>query len=305
MAIFELTSNAIKPVEESRFSTLNLRERDDLQRLLRDNISMIETGLLVISEEFGEWDDARRRIDLLAIDQDANLVVIEIKRTDDGGHMELQAIRYAAMISTMTFDKAVGHYRVFLQQAGDSETDARENILSFLDWEEPDEDRFAQDVRIILVSADFSKEVTTAAMWLRDHDINIQCVRLKPYSLDGRNLIDVQQIIPLPEAADYQVQVREKVRKEREARTGGPDFTRYDVDLCGEHHRALWKRNAIFLVCQRLCRRKVAPEALATLLEKRLWFVVDGELATDEFLTAAGPDFRVKRWFVRTTNCFA
>jgi len=30
-----------------------------------------------------------------------------LKRTEDGGHLELQAIRYAAMVSTMTFDQAV------------------------------------------------------------------------------------------------------------------------------------------------------------------------------------------------------
>ena len=53
---------------------------------------------LVISEEFGEWEESRRRIDLLGLDKDANLVVIELKRTEDG---ELQSIRYAAMVSTM------------------------------------------------------------------------------------------------------------------------------------------------------------------------------------------------------------
>jgi len=31
-------------------------------------------------------------------------VAIELKRTEDGGHMELQSTRYAAMVSTMTFD---------------------------------------------------------------------------------------------------------------------------------------------------------------------------------------------------------
>ena len=53
-------------------------------------------GVLVVAEEFGDWEESKRRIDLLGLDRDATLVVIELKRTDDGGHMELQAIRYAA-----------------------------------------------------------------------------------------------------------------------------------------------------------------------------------------------------------------
>ena len=61
----------------------------------------------MIAEEFGQWEDSRRRIDLLGLDKGANLVVIELKRTEDGGHMELQAIRYAAMVSTLTFDKLI------------------------------------------------------------------------------------------------------------------------------------------------------------------------------------------------------
>jgi hypothetical protein len=68
----------------------------------------------VLTEEFGDWEDCRRRIDLLAIDQQANLVVIELKRTSDGGHMDLQAIRYASMVSAMTFERATQIHTDFL-----------------------------------------------------------------------------------------------------------------------------------------------------------------------------------------------
>ena len=81
-----------------------------MQRLLRNNIGVIAPETLIISEEFGDWDECRLRIDLLAIDKAANLVVIELKRTEDGGHMDLQAIRYASMVSTMTFDQATKIY---------------------------------------------------------------------------------------------------------------------------------------------------------------------------------------------------
>jgi len=47
--------------------------------------------VLVIAEEFDGWDKSRRRIDLLGGDKDANLVVYELKRMEDGGHMDLHA----------------------------------------------------------------------------------------------------------------------------------------------------------------------------------------------------------------------
>ena len=95
MAIYEITKDRIQTVAETKFSTAGVRERTDLQRLLREQIDIVSPETLVIGEEFGDWEDSRRRIDLLGLDKEANLVVIELKRTDDGGHMELQALRYA------------------------------------------------------------------------------------------------------------------------------------------------------------------------------------------------------------------
>lgn len=223
MPLFEMTPDAFRPISEASFSELKIRERDDLQRLLRSQIDVLGDDLYVLTEEFGEWEDSRRRIDLLALDRDANLVVIELKRTTDGGHMELQAIRYAAMVSTMTFERAEQIHAVFLASIGQPSAEARERILDFLGWEEPEEDSFAQDVRILLVSEDFGKELTTAVLWLRDRDIDIRCVRLRPYLDRDTRLVDVDQIIPLPEANDYQVQIREKEQVGRKKRAERDD----------------------------------------------------------------------------------
>lgn len=221
MPLYEMTSDAFRPLAEASFADLKVRERGDLQRLLRTQIDVLGDDLYVLTEEFGEWEDSRRRIDLLAIDRQANLVVIELKRTNDGGHMELQAIRYASMVSAMTLARAEEIHGEFLQRIGERAEESLNRILAFLDWDEPDEENFATDVRIVLVSEDFGKELTTAVLWLRERDIDIRCIRLRPYEDGGTRLIDVQQIIPLPEAHEYQVQLREKeqvVRKKRAQR---------------------------------------------------------------------------------------
>lgn len=226
MPLYEMTPDAFRPISPASFAGLRVRERDDLQRLLRTQIDVLGDDLYVLTEEFGDWEDSRRRIDLLAIDPQANLVVIELKRTNDGGHMELQGIRYASMVSAMTFERAEQIHGEFLTRIGEPADEARTRLLTFLGWEEPDEDSFAPDVRIVLVSEDFGKELTTAVLWLREREIDIRCVRLRPYEDAGKLLIDVQQIKPLPEAHEYQVKLREKEQVGRKNRA-----ERYDVRL--------------------------------------------------------------------------
>lgn len=225
MAIYEVTQEKLVQLDSTTFEQAQIKERADLQRLIRDQVHIISPDTLVISEEFSDWEDSRRRIDLLGVDKDANLVVIELKRTEDGGHMELQALRYAAMVSAMGFDDVIRIYGEFLRKHGIT-SDPDQELLDFLGWESSDDGAFATEVRIVLASAEFSKELTTAVMWLNQHDLDVKCVRLKPYQHEGRVFVDVQQIIPLPEAADYQVKIREKQRQDREERAERFDLRR-------------------------------------------------------------------------------
>ena len=156
MTIFHIQNDNLLKVTPTTFAAEGIKERDDLQRLLRNQIGIISPNTMVVAEEFGDWEESRRRIDLLGIDKNANLVVIELKRTQDGGHMELQAVRYAAMISTLTFDKVVDIFDRYQHSIG-KDDDPKNTLLEFLEWDEPIEDDFAQDVKIVLASAEFSK----------------------------------------------------------------------------------------------------------------------------------------------------
>jgi len=284
MAIYQIDDNEIIPIKETSFAEQGLRERSDLQRLLKMQVEIISPGTLIVGEEFGEWEESRRRIDLLGIDKAANIVVIELKRTDDGGHMELQAIRYAAMVSTLTFDRVVEIFEKYLKE-NDIDDNPREKILEFLEWEEADEDQFGQDVRIVLASAEFSKELTTAVMWLNERSLDIRCVRLKPYKDGERTLLDVQTVIPLPEAEAYQVQIREKQQKERQSRKSSKDFTRYDVTVNGVTVTNQPKRGVMFNVIKPIIESGIKPEQVADVITWRknnLFYQFDAELDEEQ-----------------------
>jgi len=212
MSLFKIENGDLAELVRTSFAAEKLREREDIQAALKKNISALAPDCIVISEEFSFWEESRRRIDLLAVDRNANIVVIELKRDETGAHMELQALRYASMVSTLTFNKAAEHFQTYLnaQQEGQ---DAKSILLNFVDLSEDDLDEFGRDVRIILASADFSKELTTSVLWLRSKQIDISCVRLTPYKHGSEVLINAEQIIPIPEAEEYLVRFREKTNE--------------------------------------------------------------------------------------------
>ena len=280
MAIYQIESNDIIPIPETSFANQGLKERDDLQRLLKNKIDIISKDTLVVAEEFGEWEESRRRIDLLGIDKDANIVVIELKRTEDGGHMELQAIRYAAMVSTLTFDKIVDIYGKYLKTNNIDDL-PREKLLEFLEWDDADEEQFGQDVRIVLASSNFSKELTTTVMWLNERDLDIRCVRLRPYKDGERTLLDVQTVIPLPEAEEYQIQIREKQQKERQSRKSSNDLTRYKLTVGDDVITDLPKRWLAFHIFKSVVEHGIHPSKLQDVIPWRrnsLFTILDGEL---------------------------
>ena len=315
MAIYEYNNDSLQKVAMANFKDLGIKEREDLQRLLRDQIQVVAPDCFVIDEEFSEWEDSNRRIDLLAIDREANLVVIELKRTNDGGHMELQAIRYASMVSTMTFEQAVKIHAKYLKRRGVA-GNAEQRLLDFLEWDSGSEDDFGRDVRLVLVSADFSVELTSAVLWLTERDIDIRCVRIRPYHKDGQVLLDVQQIIPLPEAEEYQVRIKEKQKNDRKKRLFNPDLTKYDVVVGPEAFEKLSKRHTIFHVVRYLLSQGVSPRDVADAMPKRgydrLFYSVDGIAnSTDDFTRFADEQaekisrpFQPKRYFCEDEQLF-
>src|SRR5680860_1820346 len=121
--LYDMTNGGLTRVAPTTFKDEAILERSHLQAAVMKNITVLGDDLKVVAEEFGEFEDTNRRIDLLCVDKSASLVVIELKRTEGGGHMELQAIRYAAMVSTMGFDELVTHYARHLAKVSDDDMD--------------------------------------------------------------------------------------------------------------------------------------------------------------------------------------
>ena len=306
--LYDLTSGSIEKVEKTTFAKESILERNHLQAAVRDHIDVLDADLLVVAEEFGDFEDAHRRIDLLCLDRSGRLVVVELKRTEDGGHMELQALRYAAMVSVMTFDELAATYARHLRAMGETDADndsARAALLDFLEVADDDGDDplLSREVRVLLVSADFSTEITTTVLWLNEfYGLDITCIRLSPYKHEGRVLLDVQQVIPLPEAEELTVRIRRREAAVREARSHNHDLTKYVIVTPSGATEPLPKRRALLALTSALHEAGVPGAVLATAIPSRL-LRVEGVLTGDALWTAfaqahALTPNRRRRWFM-------
>lgn len=304
MPLFEMKPGELVAVPSSTFADEKVLERADLQRLLRARIDAIADDVLIVAEEFGAFADAKRRIDLLGIDREGRLVVFELKRTQDGGHLELQALRYAAMISTMTFDDLVGHYENYLAAVEPEAADEAQARLA--DWlDDGDSTVISRNVRIVLVSAGFDREITTTVLWLTDlYGLDIRCVRLTPYRVGERLLLDVQQMIPLPEARELTIQLQRKATQERAIRgTDGRDWTQYVITGPDGDSKPLRKRQAILTMVTTLRAVGVPAREIAKAIPTSRFLSVDGTLAGAELSEAFAltyPKGDPGRWFMES-----
>ena len=278
MALFRWEDTGLKSVEGHALEDKNVKERK-LQDALMANPDPLEKGLFIIATEFGDWEDSRRRIDLLALDDKARLVVVELKRSQTGDHAELQAIRYAAMVSNMTRDRIIRAHSDYLKRkaktpqlprhGGDGNdgegadiegykiaeerlTEHLKKVLEKTTETESETKLELSDIsvstelpRIILASAGFSQELTTSVLWLvENYELDITCVELQLYETDqGKQFLIDNRIIPLP-GDEYRTKAKEykKERREQERKSSVPNF-RFSMVGIENGEEVHWKDN--------------------------------------------------------------
>ena len=198
-------------------SAVGWKEREDLQRWVRDHSHLIEPDLLLISEEFADWEGAsgpvHDRLDLLFLDREGRPLVVELKRGVAPDRVESQALLYAAYCDQLSTDDLVEQYS---RKHTVELPEAREILTGHapaLGDEQPGR------VRVRIVAEDFPSAVTATVLFLREigvggpetSQLDIGCIKLTAYELPGgSHVISAQPIIPIPETEAFQVRRRRR-----------------------------------------------------------------------------------------------
>ena len=213
------------------FSELKLSERKDLQEWISGNPSILGEELLIIQKEFDGFSETNERLDLLALDENGRLVIIENKLDDSGRNVVWQALKYVSYCATLTKTEICQIYQRHLGASGN----AQERLSSFYNNEDYDSlvlNASGSDQRIILVAANFRKEVTSTVLWLQGHNVDIKCIRVTPYMDADKLYLDTEQILPVQDVGDYQIVLNAK--RQGELTSGKAELERHRL------RRAFW-----------------------------------------------------------------
>jgi hypothetical protein len=170
----------------------DIKERYDLQEYIfnsrEDFCKELGQDLTIIGKEVPPSDVVSDRIDLLAIDNEGDVVIIELKRGSDKLQL-LQAISYAGMIAKWSPDQLLSRAEKDLGKDAATAIVDPDLVLN-------------QGQRILLVAEAFDYEVLVGAEWLYSRGVEIDCVRVS-LAVDGlAEYLTFAQVFPTPELAD-------------------------------------------------------------------------------------------------------
>lgn len=213
------SENKISKLQEFSFGELGFEERAHLQEWIAKEPECLGEELLIIQKEFAGFSDTKERLDLLALDKSGSLVIIENKLDDSGRDVTWQALKYASYCSNLTKENIRQMYQEYLGKQGAS-VSAEENICEFLDvkddWDNVEINKGPVSQRIILIAANFRREVTNTVLWLLQNKLRIQCFKVTPFGDTNSLFLAIDQIVPTKTAEEFMIRMADKAQEEME-----------------------------------------------------------------------------------------
>ena len=192
-----------KELNETTFAERGFRE-EDIEEWLEHEPRLLGEDLLVIQRQADPVDAGNLYPDLVAIDREGALVIVELKQDWSGYDIYWQASVYAAAYWKRTPDEIIDLYGEYLHGVrwwaedrlkrhtgidfyGKYQGDEREKAVKRLiehTGSEGVEDlrkKLNHRQRLVLVAHCFYETAATAVLWLRNHGLEVSCLRPIPY----------------------------------------------------------------------------------------------------------------------------
>jgi hypothetical protein len=216
--LFTVVGPQAVSAEPISLAEAGLKERADLQEWVIAHPEILGADVKVVAFEFDRWSAGsgpapQDRLDVLGLGQDGRLVVAELKRDKAPEPTQLQAIKYAAMVSRFTVESLADQYAKF--RTGRGQATSSGEALAELQTHAPEMSiKSLLQPRIVLLAREYSRVLTATVVWLCERGLDITLMQFRGYratapDVDGVNhaqvLVSVSQLYPVRDVEDFMV----------------------------------------------------------------------------------------------------
>jgi hypothetical protein len=193
---------SLAPIESS-LAAAGRREVEDLQEWIKTDPVILGRDLAIIAEQIPTKSGLA---DFLAIDQNGNLVIVELKRDSLPREVVAQAIDYASDVATWDADKVA---EICLKFAGQSIEDLLNENFQDIDLADLVINRVQ---RMLLVGFSVEEPLQRMIEWLSDtYGVSINAIVLKYIKTKSGDEL-VARIMIIPEEVDRERASRRQIR---------------------------------------------------------------------------------------------
>lgn len=238
---------ALEPVPfQGRVSELTL------EKWIVENPDLVGEPLLVLGHQLAEFEEDKDRLDILALDRSGEIVLIELKVSDDFRVTDLQALAYAGAYARRSSkdlartlqrhlqkqantaaQPAAGGAPVATAAAGDGNgsgpvgaapaaptitfDEAAAKIAAFIEVEDFGDWQPSQHVRIKLVGPNFPRRVLQTVKWLGDvYSVRLEAITVRLFETAPQKFsLAFERLLPLPAEEDFDMTIRERENRKR------------------------------------------------------------------------------------------
>lgn len=217
------------PATRLSLAEAGLRERRDLQEWVIANPEILGPNIKMVTMEFDRWQSSNGRnadrLDILGLHKSGELVVAELKRDYAPDTVEMQALKYAAMVSRFTIETLAEQHARFLNEHATTDTAIdTEGAAELLRDHADITPESLRRPRVVLLASDYPPTTAATAVWLREMGIDITLMQYRAYRTGSEISISVSQLYPIPSIEDFTISPRQAEIRAAEAGTRKRQF---------------------------------------------------------------------------------
>lgn len=239
--VFTVNGTTATPAKPISLVEAGLKEREHLQEWVLEHPQILGDDVKIVSFEFGAWAgtggaQAKDRLDVLGLDTDGHLVVVELKRDKAPDTVDMQALKYAALVSRFTRDDLDRLHAHYLSKKSGQPVSPDQAAVVLDEWATITDDSLRLP-RLMLMASEFPRTVTATVVFLHQQlGLDVRLLAFQAYRTADDVLLTVSQHYPPPDVEEFVLspEVNEAKQQRTAKQTKKREATTVSLLLAGD-----------------------------------------------------------------------